>query len=276
MHVPVPIKEALRRTPLYPAYRWLAPRARSARDRSRRALADWRRTLRGEPPPAPALPPTSLIFLVAGGEDPEWFLRSGKMGADSIRAILEKNGIDLGGMRAILDFGCGVGRVMRHWSDLRGPRVYGCDYNPRLVDWCRQNLTFAEVRVNALQGGLPYASGMFDLVYALSVFTHLTPAQEDFWMEELGRILRPGGHLLITTHGEHYLGSLPPEYQAEFRAGRRLITAGEQAGTNMCATYHPPEYVRAHTAARYEVVDFEPEGAKGNPWQDYWLLRKPL
>jgi hypothetical protein len=43
----------------------------------------------------------------------------------------------------------------------------------------------------------------------------------------------------------------------------------------VCATYHPPAFVRDHLAAGYRVVDFVPEGAKGNPWQDYWLLRKP-
>lgn len=271
MHLPTPIKSALRRTPLFPVYARWAPRARAFCDRSQRRLHDWSRARRGEPP----LPPPELIHLVAGSTDADWFHEGGRLGADSIVGILEKNGLALGGMSAVLDFGCGVGRVLRYWRDVKGPCFHGSDYNPVLVDWCRQNLLFATFNVNLLHGALSYATGTFDFIYALSVFTHLTPEQQDFWMGELGRTLRPGGHLLMTTHGEHYVDQLPPAEQAAFRSGQRVVFAGESAGTNVCATFHPPAYVRKHMAASYAVVDFIPEGAKGNPWQDYWLLRKP-
>ncbi len=213
--------------------------------------------------------------LVAGNTDPDWFLKSGRMGADSITAILEKNGLAFQDMKAVLDFGCGVARVLRHWNDVKGPKIHGTDYNPELIQWCRENLRFARFEVNSLHGALPYPSGSFDFIYSLSVFTHLTTEQQDFWMAELRRILRPKGHLLISTHGEHYLKHLSPENQALFRSGGRVVVAGEHAGTNVCATYHPPSYVREHLASGYELVDFIAEGAKGNPWQDYWLLRKP-
>jgi SAM-dependent methyltransferase len=271
MHLPTPVKSAFRRTPLYPVYSRWAPRARAFRDRSKGRLRDWARALRGQPP----LPPPRLIELVTGSTDGEWFERSGRMGAESIAAILEKNGLAMDGMRAVLDFGCGVGRVLRYWSGVKGPRFHGSDCNPDLIQWCRQNLRFARFNLNPLHGALPYDSDTFDFIYTLSVFTHLTPEQQDFWMAELGRILRPGGHLLVTTHGEHYVEELPPAEQAAFRSGERVVFAGESAGTNVCATFHPPGYVRDHLAAAYAVIDFIPEGAKGNPWQDYWLLRKP-
>jgi hypothetical protein len=43
-----------------------------------------------------------------------------------------------------------------------------------------------------------------DCIYAISVFTHLSAELQDLWMKELRRIVRPGGHLLITTHGESF------------------------------------------------------------------------
>jgi SAM-dependent methyltransferase len=178
-------------------------------------------------------------------------------------------------MGTVLDFGCGVGRVLRHWSGVTGPVLHGTDYNPELIDWCRRNLRFARFNVNALTGRLSYAAGTFDLIYALSVFTHLTPEQQDSWMTELRRILKPGGHLLISTHGEHYVPNLPLEGQDAFRKGQRVTIAGEHAGTNTCAAYHPPASVREQLAAGFEIVDFIAEGAKGNPRQDYWLLRNP-
>ena len=39
---------------------------------------------------------------------------------------------------AVLDFGCGCGRVMRRWADVSGPAFFGSDYNPNLINWCRE------------------------------------------------------------------------------------------------------------------------------------------
>jgi hypothetical protein len=49
----------------------------------------------------------------------------------------------------------------------------------------------------------------------------------------------------------------------------------ESVGSNLCAAFHPRAYVQEVLAAGLETVDFEPEGAKGNPYQDLHLLRKP-
>jgi len=48
----------------------------------------------------------------------------------------------------VLDFGCGCGRVLRHWSGVHGTGVYGCDINPKMVDWCNEHLPFADVALN--------------------------------------------------------------------------------------------------------------------------------
>ena len=48
---------------------------------------------------------------------------------------------------------------------------------------------------------LAYADDTFDLVYALSVFTHLTEDLCEAWMDELYRIVKPGGAAIVTTHG---------------------------------------------------------------------------
>ena len=83
------------------------------------------------------LPPGRLMHLVAGTEDVNWFLESGAAGVRSLREILARNGLAVESFGSVLDFGCGVGRVIRHWSDVRGPVFHGADYNPDLVAWCR-------------------------------------------------------------------------------------------------------------------------------------------
>jgi hypothetical protein len=113
------------------------------------------------------------------------------------------------------------------------------------------------------------------MVYALSVFTHLSEPLQFHWIGELARVLKPGGYLVVTTHGESYLDIMSPEEQELFHSGQLAVRGGSESGTSTCAAFHPPAYVREKLASGFEVVDFIPEGAKGNPHQDAFLLRKP-
>jgi 2-polyprenyl-3-methyl-5-hydroxy-6-metoxy-1,4-benzoquinol methylase len=222
------------------------------------------------------LPPTRLIVLVAGTPEPEWFLESGALAARSIRSALGKAGAELERMGAILDFGCGCGRVLRQWVHLDGPEVWGTDYNERLVEWCRESLPFAHVSENALEPPLQLEAEQFDLVYGLSVFTHLPERLQHAWMEELRRVVRPGGFILFTAHGRRYLERLHEEERQRFLAGELVVRWERVAGTNLCAAYHPQSWVQERLAAdALELVEFVPEGARGNPHQDLYLLRKP-
>jgi len=221
------------------------------------------------------LPPSRLIYLVAGSNDLGWFLGSGARAAASIREAMGRNGVDVEALGAVLDFGCGAGRTLRHWHGLARTKVCGTDYNPALVRWCRARLGFADVRLNGLSGRVDWPDSTFDLAYALSVFTHLTGPVADAWVVELARVIRPGGYLLITTHGDHYRDALPAVERARYDAGQAVVRLPGREGTNHCAAFHPPAYVRDRLARGFDVVDHVPEGALGNPRQDLWLLRKP-
>jgi SAM-dependent methyltransferase len=257
--------ELLRRLGLLrPAYRaYEALNALRAAGRPARAAED------GLP-----VPPPRLIVRVAGTADVDWFLDSGRLAAESVRAPLERQGRRIAELDALLDFGCGCGRVTRHWAPLERTAVHGADANEHAIAWCRANLPFARFTSNGLAPPLDHADGSFDLVYALSVFTHLPEDLQHAWMHELERLLRPGGFLLLTTHGERYRERLGPNEQAAFDAGRLVVRWPEGAGTNLCSAFHPPSYVKDRLAAGLEVAEFQPEGAKGNPHQDLYLLRK--
>ncbi len=249
--------------------------ARFARDvvRSARFLRPNLRYWREGAPDGLPIPPLSLRMLVAASPDIGWFLDSGRRGAESVRDTLLRNGRDVARCRAILDFGCGCGRVTRHWSGLPG-EVHGTDMNARLVEWCRRRLAFGRFARNGMAPPLEYESGRFDLVYALSVFTHLTEALQHAWITELYRVIRPGGCLLLTTHGRKYVSELAPEEALRFSAGELVVRDGP-TGSNLCGSYHPEEWVRARLAGPFEVLDFVPEGALGNPHQDVWFFRRP-
>lgn len=220
------------------------------------------------------LPPRRLIVRVAGTVDVEWFLNSGRLAAGSIRAALWRQGRRIEDLAAILDFGCGCGRVTRNWIRLPETNVYGSDANEKAVEWCRRNLPFARFEANGLAPPLVFEDAWFDLVYALSVFTHLPEQLQILWLRELSRVLKPGGYLFLTTHGEWYLPRLSRKERDDFAAGRIVVRREQAAGTNLCTAFHPPAALR-RLASDFELLEFLPEGAKGNPHQDLSLLRKP-
>jgi SAM-dependent methyltransferase len=181
--------------------------------------------------------------------------------------------VAIGTLDSVLDFGCGCGRVVRHWAGLRGA-IHGCDYNPQSVRWCQRNLTFARFAVNDLHPPLPFDAGQFDLVYALSVFTHLPEPLSSAWLDEMRRVLKPGRWLILSTHGEAYLDDLSAEQQRTFHAGQAVVKHPESAGTNRCGVYVSEGYLRRRFADGFRIVDFVPKGASGNPFQDLVLLQK--
>lgn len=219
------------------------------------------------------LPPPWLRVRVAGSGDAEWFLEGGKLAVETIASAAGRAGRTLEDFESILDFGCGSGRVIRHLSHLPG-QIVGSDIDRPAIEWSRRNLPFARFLVNDIAPPFDLEDSTIDLAYAFSVITHLPVALQHEWMAELRRVLRPGGLLLLSAHGDHYLPRLTPPESAQFRSGQVVVRFDEVAGTNLCTTFHPRGFVERSLARDFEVVFFEAEGALGNPRQDVYLLRR--
>jgi SAM-dependent methyltransferase len=246
------------------------------------------RAVNGEARSAPdglPLPPVHLVRVTSGcarqarrSLDTLYrnFYRAGASSAASIEETLRRNGVDVEKLEAVLDFGCGCGRVLRHWRKLAGTSLFACDYNPFLVEWCERALPFAEFAVNRLEPSLPYEDEQFDLVYAMSIFTHLSEELEAPWLAELMRVVKRGGLLLFTVHGDERAreGLKPADYE-RFSRGEAVVVRSELAGSNACAVYHPERYVRERLVAGLELLDHVPSGAVGEQRQDIVLVRKP-
>jgi SAM-dependent methyltransferase len=227
-----------------------------------------------------APPPARLRVLVAGTADIDLFLSSGAAQAAYLRELLASVGHPLEEMDAVLDFGCGCGRIARWFSDVSRPQLNGCDYNPELVDWCNANLGFISVRKTELEPPLPYADRAFDFVYAFSVFTHLSVELAGRWMAELGRVVKPGGLVWFTIHGDSYRERLSPEETARFNAGEIVVVLPEVEGTNLCGAYWPDSAVASMLGSDFEVLDhFDPKAdpitaRKALVAHDAYLLRR--
>lgn len=226
----------------------------------------------------PLPPPTLRVRVVRTGH-PGYFLDSGASEAKAIARLAAAAGSPVEEMDALLDFGCGCGRVARHWARLERTAVHGCDYNPELVAWCDANLPFMTTRVNSLAPPLPFER-KFDLIYAISVFTHLSEPMQWAWIRELSEALAHGGLLLFTTLGPRFRDRLAGADGEAFDRGELVTRGTEVEGTNLCVAYHPDSLV-AQMIEGLEPVESITDGLPGvstnSPLshQDVHLVRKP-
>lgn len=153
------------------------------------------------------LPSDDLIFLVNGHRDLAAFEISRLATVENIIALLREAGVDHAALKSILDFGCGCGRVLAGWEPYLRPdlELYGVDINPALIEFCKKSIPFAQTRVSRYLPPLQeFVDEQFDFVYAASVFTHLDLDAAKAWAQELRRIIKPGGILMMSFHGSYY------------------------------------------------------------------------
>jgi SAM-dependent methyltransferase len=146
------------------------------------------------------VPPPHLQIRVAGAAAGE-FCRTGLAVAQRIEAIVAEGGFAWRDGARVLDFGCGPGRVAGALKPRHSQvRFDGCDIDAEAIAWAQAQMadvgTFA---VNAHAPLAPYPDQAFDLIYSISIFTHLPEAQQFAWLDDLRRILKPGGLLLATS-----------------------------------------------------------------------------
>ena len=239
-------------------------------------VIDWKNRETGSMP----VPLPMLRYRVHGSLRQEGYLEVGQNCANDIRALLTSVGKDIRSCTAILDFGCGNGRVMRYFADQPSScRLYGTDVDKESIGWCRKNLHFAEWDVNGFMPPMKYADGQFDLVYAISVFTHLDEAMQLAWLEELQRITKSGAILILTIYGEPVYHQLTDEQRAElyrdgiyFDVKKTGMFKHDGLPDFYQATYHTRKYIDEKWSACFEVIGYKERGMNGH--QDAVVLQK--
>lgn len=99
---------------------------------------------------------------------------------------------------ALIDLGCGSGRLAKPLGTSMKIDYLGLDVVQPLLDYARSisppNYQF--VLNEALS--IPAGDSSADMVCAFSVFTHLLHAESYIYMEDIRRVLKPGGRLVFS------------------------------------------------------------------------------
>ena len=203
------------------------------------------------------IPPTPLRVRVGGWEDPDHFLGVGRKIFWDLKRLLGSAGRNFESLHSILDFGCGCGRVIRYLRPAEKQTVFGTDIDPECIEWCRQNLgNIATFTVNAPQPPLAFPNESFDLVYGISVFTHLPEEMQFQWLEELARVLKKGGVLITSVHGEGLLQPADVERIEQLqREGFLYLTGGGTPGLPdfYQTTYHTKAYIEQSWGKYFDI-----------------------
>ncbi|MGH2951170.1 MAG: class I SAM-dependent methyltransferase [Solirubrobacterales bacterium] len=226
----------------------------------------------------PVPPPVLLVGITSEATSADWYLESGRGDIEALERLLADHGVDAAALDSVLDFGCGCGRVARRWLRFPQVRVSGCDYDPKMVDWCRRNLPFIDVRRNGLEPPLPHEPDRFDFAYAFSVFTHLDADRQRPWLEEMGRVLKPGrGLLLFSALGPSHARDVMTADEGErFARGELIVKRPEISGEGACIALHPPQWVeRTLSTVGFELLERFDESRPLRGSHDFYLARAP-
>jgi len=122
-----------------------------------------------------------------------------------IVVMAEKYGLNLReGNLNILDFGCGVGRLLLQFTrNYRNNNYYACDIDDTSINFIKRNYKNVKSYANDHTPPLDYQDSSFDLIYSISIFSHLNLEDQDAWLAELSRVVNKDGYLFLTIEGSH-------------------------------------------------------------------------
>ncbi len=192
---------------------------------------------------------------------------------------------DMSTMGRVLDWGCGCGRMLRFLiEDVDPAHCYGCDSDRLAIDWMKVNMPMCDCRTIPTQPPSDYADGFFDLVYGISIFTHLDEPTQFRWLEELRRVTAPEGIVAVSVLSpDRYpeadalkIGRLRKKAHAagflDVPSEQRQVFAEFANSDYYRLTFHTPDYIERNWSKYFELVEYVEMGA--NSHQDLVIMRK--
>ena len=208
--------------------------------------------------------------------------------ADMIVAAVAETTFDFGPGKTALDFGCSSGRVVRVFAAAY-PEMewHGCDPIKQAIDWAKVNLPDIRFEHSPERPPLTYGDESFDLVFAVSIWSHFAEGAAIEWLREMRRVVRPRGRLVITSHGLQAIayasgygirtqGQLEDIQRALYRDGfwfmNEFGATGDHGVSNpeWGTAFLSPEWLLTRTRGAWKVSGFHPGQLQDN--QDLYVL----
>ena len=220
-------------------------------------------------------PPRWLAFDAYSAPDFLFYKNSGEKTAKFISDLIIQHSLFNANQKiSMLEWGCGPARVIRHVPNLLlNSNIHATDYNMHSIDWCERNIEEVSFHLNSLTPPLDFTDDYFDVVYAISVITHLSRSSILLWFKELSRVLKPNGLLIVTSNGKSCLKYLLPDEAVYFRDNGYVIRDKVEEGKKMFWSCHSPEYMQNFLFDGFIVEKYSPANFPFTN-QDYWILRK--
>lgn len=180
---------------------------------------------------------------------------------------------------SIVDWGCGAGRLTQHFAHWWPNRVSGIDVDPVNVEWFKSNIPHVPIIKIPWTPPTNLPEGTADLVFAYSVFSHISLAKLDGWLIEMRRHMKPNACALVTTlgpvamafrrFGADFFESLSKVGYIEMRNSGQLddVRPSEDDYLNIVFS---EEFARRKFSKYFDVIGY----ARGLGPQDVWVLRK--
>lgn len=101
----------------------------------------------------------------------------------------------------ILDFGCGNGRLLELFVD-RKISYTGADISQKLLDLAKNKYPTESInflKIDPGQASLPFEDDFFNSTYSIAVFHHFPKEHAGKTAQELYRITKSGGYVIVTV-----------------------------------------------------------------------------
>lgn len=122
------------------------------------------------------------------------------------KTIFSEHSKDIRECSAIMDFGCGWGRIIRFFmKDVDAASLWGVDCYPEMLDICKNENLRCNLDVIDPMPPTRFQPETFDLIYLYSVFSHLSEKAHLLWLKEFRRILKPSGMVIATTRPRSFI-----------------------------------------------------------------------